>query len=90
MGYHHCDLRRAIIAWPPRRKLAERDWTAFLIAAGVSARVGAKPFTAPAHISGESPGLIDRLAERGFRRLLDWADRPVVRALPPQTADEPT
>lgn len=67
-GYHHGDLRRAIID-AAEAELAERGLDGFSLRR-VSARVGVS-HTAPAHHFGDVAGLIDALAERGFRRLLD-------------------
>lgn len=67
-GYHHGDLRRAIID-AAETELAERGLAGFSLRR-VSARVGVS-HTAPSHHFGDVNGLIDALAERGFRRLLD-------------------
>ena len=66
-GYHHGDLRRAIID-AAEAELAERGLHSFSLRR-VSARVGVS-HAAPAHHFGDVSGLIDALAERGFRRLL--------------------
>jgi len=82
-GYHHGDLRRAIID-AAEAELAERGLDGFSLRR-VSARVGVS-HTAPAHHFGDIAGLIDALAQRGFRRLLDCM---IAReGIAPQTADE--
>lgn len=68
-GYHHGDLRRAIID-AGEAELTERGLDGFSLRR-VSARVGVS-HTAPAHHFGDVSGLIDALAERGFHRLLDF------------------
>ena len=82
-GYHHGDLRRAIID-AAEAELAERGLDGFSLRR-VSARVGVS-HTAPAHHFGDVAGLIDALAERGFRRLLECMIAREGRA--PQTAYE--
>ena len=67
-GYHHGDLRRAIID-AAEAELTERGLDGFSLRR-VSARVGVS-HAAPAHHFGGVSGLIAALAERGFRRLLD-------------------
>ena len=82
-GYHHGDLRRAIID-AGEAELAERGLDGFSLRR-VSARVGVS-HTAPAHHFGDVAGLVDALAERGFRRLL--ACMIARQETAPQTAHE--
>lgn len=66
--YHHGDLRRALID-AGEAELSENGLAGFSLRR-VAARVGVS-HAAPAHHFGDVSGLIDALAERGFRRLLD-------------------
>ena len=82
-GYHHGDLRRAIID-AAEAELAERGLDGFSLRR-ISARVGVS-HTAPAHHFRDVAGLIHALAERGFRRLLECM---IAReATAPQTAHD--
>jgi AcrR family transcriptional regulator len=66
--YHHGDLRRAILD-AGEAELSESGLAGFSLRR-VAARVGVS-HTAPSHHFGDSAGLIEALAARGFRRLLD-------------------
>lgn len=77
--YHHGDLRRAIID-EGEAELVEYGLARFSLRR-VSARVGVS-HTAPAHHFGDVSGLIDALAERGFRRLLESMQARQAIALP--------
>jgi AcrR family transcriptional regulator len=81
--YHHGDLRRAILD-AGEEELSERGVAGFSLRR-VAARVGVS-HTAPAHHFGDAAGLIDALAERGFRSLVDCMEARQERAI--QTAYE--
>ena len=71
-GYHHGDLRRAILD-AGEAELAERGRHGFSLRR-VAARVGVS-HTAPAHHFRDVSGLLEALATRGFERLLDCMQR---------------
>lgn len=66
--YHHGDLRRAILD-AGEAELSEKGVIGFSLR-HVATRVGVS-HTAPAHHFGDTAGLLDALAERGFLRLID-------------------